>query len=594
MRSLLSLLVIIAALAVTPAPAHAQLFAAVAKAAEPAAAPAQDTVGPPAPAPEPDQLGRISPRGTMRGYIDAMAQEDYAKAGQFFDLSALSKSDRTKRALTLPVIFQSMLDDNGSLRPTALLSDLPQGVSDDNLPEEQERIGSFTVDDKSVPILLEHKKLDDGTLVWLISADTVRQIPKEYTDANDYSVNKILPQALLEHKWAGVAAGHWVAMGLLIIAAYLACWGASSAFFYAAESLWRRRRADTPQGVFKAFSLPVRLYATVWLIIFSAHAVGISVIVRQYVSKANIIVAGVAVLILLWQLIDVFSSIMQRRMMRNGQLGALSTVMFFRRGVKFILIALGAITVLDTLGFNVTAGLTALGIGGIALALGAQKTVENLVGSLTVIFDQPVRVGDFCKVGDTTGTIEQIGMRSTRIRTLDRTLVTIPNGDFAAQRIENYAHRDRFKFQTTLGVRYETSPDQIRYLLMELRSMLFAHSRVTRDPARVRFLGFGADSLKIEIFTYILSTDHGEFLEIQEDLNLRIADILEDSGTSLAFTSQTLYLARDTGMSREKKEAAEKKVADWREKTGLKNPSYDDDYIRSIENTIAFPQKTGG
>lgn len=552
--------------------------------------PAETTQTAPAPEIPADPLGRRSPRGAVQGYIAAMGAEDYTRAAQYFDTSELGRTEK-KHLPEMIKIFQEMLDDNGALKPTALLSDQPQGASDDNLPEDQEQVGFFSPGGQKTPIFLEKEKDEDGNPTWLFSAATVKLIPAEYTKANAYAINNFLPPMLVDNKWGGVPCGHWLAMVALVIICYLAAWALVGALVFLLGRIWRKNNAERINAVIKAFALPVRLYATVRLLVYTAHLIGISVIVRQYFSKANIIVAGVALLILLWRLIDVFASLAQRHMMRNGQLGALSTVMFFRRSMKFIVIALGAITVLDTLGFNVTAGLTALGIGGIALALGAQKTVENLVGSLTVIFDQPVRVGDYCKVGDISGTIEQIGMRSTRIRTLDRTLVTIPNGDFAGQKIENYAHRDRFKFQTELGVRYETSPDQIRYLLVELRKILFAHSRVARDPSRVRFLGFGADSLRIEIFAYILSSDYNEFLEIQEDLNLRIADVLDASGTSLAFTSQTLYLARDSGLSKEKKSAAEAEVAEWRRKMGERMLRLDEEYIRTIENTITYPPK---
>ncbi|MGH6917175.1 MAG: mechanosensitive ion channel family protein [Geminicoccaceae bacterium] len=130
----------------------------------------------------------------------------------------------------------------------------------------------------------------------------------------------------------------------------------------------------------------------------------------------------------MWRIVDGLGEVSSERRLRRGQLGALSVIRFFRRSAKFIIASVAGIAVLDSLGFDVTVGLAALGIGGIAIAFGAQKTVENLVGGLTLIADQPVRVGDFCRFGQTLGTVEDIGMRSTRIRTLDRTVVTVPNG----------------------------------------------------------------------------------------------------------------------------------------------------------------------
>lgn len=566
---------------VTPAPA--QLLSMPEKPAEKTEAAPQ--------AQAPDALGRDTPRGTVRGYLDAMAKADYTRAGAYFDFSALPEKDRAVRQPNIAKTFQKLLDQGGSIRPVSVLSDAAKGDDGDELDENLDRVGNFRVDGENVPIYVQKVADSAGAQVWLFSAETVKRIPAVFTQTNFLSVDKVLPASLVKMKWGGVSAGHWLVMAGLAVAAYLAAWALVGGIFRVVEYVSRRRNPNKAMGVVRAFALPIRLYSAVWILVFSAQAIGISIIVRQYFSKATVIVAWVAILILLWRLIDVFSAMGQRWMMRTGHLGALSTVMFFRRSMKFILIALGGITVLDTLGFNVTTGLTALGIGGIALALGAQKTVENLVGSLTVIFDQPVRVGDFCKVGETLGTVEQIGMRSTRIRTLDRTLVTIPNGDFSAQKIENYAYRDRFRFQAELGVRYETSPDQIRYLLVELRKILYAHARVAAEPCRVRFLGFGSDSLRIEVFAYILTHDYNEFLEIQEDLNLRIADILEASGTSLAFSSQTLYLARDSGLPQERKKQAEEKVAAWRKEKGSNVLQFEPDYIKSIENTIQYPPK---
>ena len=150
-----------------------------------------------------------------------------------------------------------------------------------------------------------------------------------------------------------------------------------------------------------------------------------------------------------------------------------------------------------------------LGVGGIAVALAAQKTVENFIGGITLYADQPVRVGEFCRFGGTVGTVEDVGLRSTRVRTLDRTIVTIPNSEFSNFQIENFARRDRIWYHPTLNVHYETTPDQIRYILVEARRMLYAHPKVDSASARIRFVGFGRASLDLEVFSYVTVTDYG-------------------------------------------------------------------------------------
>jgi MscS family membrane protein len=207
-----------------------------------------------------------------------------------------------------------------------------------------------------------------------------------------------------------------------------------------------------------------------------------------------------------------------------------------------ILVGLSAaLIVLHIAGVELTGVFAGLGLGGIALALAAQKTLENFLGGVMVIGDAPVRVGDFCKVGEHQGTIEDIGLRSTRIRTMDRTLVHIPNALLSAVSLENFAGRDKIRFLHTLGLQRETTADQLRRIIEESQQMLSAHSRVETESARIRFIKVGVSSLDIEVLVYVLETDFTAFLAVQEDLLLRIMDIVESCGARLALPSQRMY-----------------------------------------------------
>lgn len=230
-----------------------------------------------------------------------------------------------------------------------------------------------------------------------------------------------------------------------------------------------------------------------------------------------------------------------------------------------------------------------LGIGGLAVALAAQPTLQNFLSGLTLYADRPVSVGDFCKFGDQSGTIEHIGMRSTRIRSLDRTIISVPNSDFAGMQIENYAHRDRTRFATTLQLRYETTPDQLRYVLAELRKLLIAHPRVIDEPCRVRFAGFGAYSLDIDVFTYIKTADVADFQAIREDILLSMINVMDDAGAQFAFPSSLEYRATDLPVDDEKRIAAEKRVGDWREAQNLPFPDFSQIDKFALNNTLAYP-----
>ena len=246
---------------------------------------------------------------------------------------------------------------------------------------------------------------------------------------------------------------------------------------------------------------------------------------------------------------------------------------------------------LQSLGADLIPILAGLGVGGLAVALAAQRTLANLLGSLLLYINKPVKVGDFCRYGDQIGTVEEIGWLSTRIRSLERTLVTVPNSDFSEMKLENFAVRDERLFRLTLQLRYETTPDQMRYILVKLRELLIGHPMVTPSPDRVRFVGLGAFSKDLEVFAYLRCRDQGVFLAVQEDLLLRMEGIIDAAGSGFAFPSQTAYLTRDSGLDIERQGQAESEIQDMRSKGKLPFPELEDDELERLEDSIDYPPK---
>jgi MscS family membrane protein len=233
--------------------------------------------------------------------------------------------------------------------------------------------------------------------------------------------------------------------------------------------------------------------------------------------------------------------------------------------------------------------LAGLGIGGIAIAFAAQKTLENLFGGISVLADEVIRVGDYCRFGDRTGTVEDISLRSTRVRTDARTELSIPNGALATMNIENFARRDKILFNPVLSIRCETTADQLRYLLAEIRRMLYEHPKVGSDSANIRFANFDSGALRVEITSFVLTRDANEFAAVREDLLFRIMDIVEKSGSGFAFPSQTLYLSRDPGLHNEKAAAAEQQVQQWRDEHKLPFPDYAPADKSGFRGSIVYP-----
>ena len=229
------------------------------------------------------------------------------------------------------------------------------------------------------------------------------------------------------------------------------------------------------------------------------------------------------------------------------------------------------------------------GIGGIAVALAVRPTLENLIGGFILFLDKPVRVGDYCTFGDQSGTVEYIGVRSTQLRAIDRTQISIPNAQFADMQIVNWAKCDTMLINETLGLRFETDAEQMRYVLAKIREMLHSHPRIEAETIRVRFIGYGDSSKNVDLRIYAKTREWNDFYSIREDVLLRIDDIVEASGTGFAFPSQTLYWSRDPGLDAERTEQAHQEVATWRRRRELPFPRFSSTALEGLSGKLKYP-----
>jgi MscS family membrane protein len=250
-----------------------------------------------------------------------------------------------------------------------------------------------------------------------------------------------------------------------------------------------------------------------------------------------------------------------------------------------------AIWVAYSFGVPVTPLLASLGVGGLAIALAVRPTLENVIGGFILFADKPVRVGDFCRYGDEIGTVEEIGLRSTKIRSLERTTVTVPNAEFSQMKLDNFAKRDLRLLKTVLQLRHETTPEQMRWILAKLRELLLGHPMITPEPARVRFVGYGGYSKDVEIFAYLRCQDQDTFLAIKEDILLRVGDIVLEGGSGFAFPSQTTYFSRDGGLKENRKQTAENQVSLWRARGRLPFPEFEEHERDRLRDVLDYPPK---
>jgi MscS family membrane protein len=533
-----------------------------------------------APAKSADPLGRSTPQGFVKGLMNALANRDYERAERYFETGSADVKGKARR---LASQFHEILDRAGTITTPTEMSLSPEGNQNDGLAENLEHFGSLQVKDKETPLLAKRVEREDSQ-IWLVSAETLSEMAAlpgiNARNAPDQPLLNRIPEGPIV---AGAPLSHLLAL-LLIAAVSLAAAAGLVMLRGPVLRLVTRKRDETRLAKFAdALAMPLRLMiaAGLFVAIIGSQSVGLSVLARYHGVYIAQFVAGIGLTWLIWRIADAVSVYVLDQMSRRGQVAAYSVVSFLKRLVQAAIVVAFIVVLIRSLGVDVTTALAALGLGGLAVALGAQKLFENLIGSLTLVADRPVRVGDFCRFGTALGTVEDIGIRSTRIRTLSRTVVTVPNGEFASMQIENYSSRDRFWFNHKLNLRYETSPEQVRYLLQELRAMLLAHPRVNPDPARVRFISLGVHSIDLEIFAYVHAHSFDEYLEIQEDLLLRCMDVVKQSGAGFAFPSQTLYVARDGGIDKAKARDAEDAVRNWQDNGSLQGHRFDGDDIRT-------------
>ncbi len=559
-RSLLTVLLLLAALFAMPALAAPAWSQTAPNGAAAPAAPAK---------PAKDPYGRETPQGMVSGLMSALAAADYGRAVQYFQTNSVPGMTNWSvlSGEALARRFQAVLDRAGTVTTAADLSNDPNGDVKDGLAPDLERFGAVKIPTGEVPLLA--KRIErNGQQMWLVSDGTLREVPALYRTVAENGAGVPWLDRLPEGPTvAGAPLSHWIAILIAACLSFAIAW-ALTGLRGPIERFVRHGGDETKLSRFiEASSGPLRILIALLFFGILMQWLGVTVVARYRALFVVQLIGWLAVVWLMWRWADAAGEVILGQMSRRGQLSAYSAVSFLNRAFKALLIVLLIASLLGAFGVNVTAGLAALGVGGLAIALGAQKLFENLIGSLTLIADRPMRIGDFGKFGDTLGTVEEIGIRSTRIRTLDRTVLTVPNGQLSAQTIENYTQRDRYWFHPILNLRYETSPDQMRHVLQALRTMLAEHSKVDATTARVRLISLGAHSLDIEIFAYVIAWDYAGFLEVQEDLILRCMDIVAASGTGFAFPSQTLYLGRDDGLDEERTRAAEEIIRRQRDQT---------------------------
>ena len=488
-------------------------------------------------APVKDTLGRATPRVMVLGFLNATRKGNTELAALYLN-TPLRGEAAAVLARQLGVVLDRRL-------PVHLnqISDLPEGSVPNPLRPDEDVIGKIDTADGQLDIIVEHVDRGKFGKVWLFSRQTLASIPSVFGELSS-PLEEFLPEFMVTTRVAGIPVFEWLALFVGMPFLFLLTGALSRTLAWGVGALRRRLRHSADPMNPQLLPLPVRLLLIALVIWWLVARVPLPLLARQFWSTTALLIAissGIWLLLLL-------SSWGEDWLVgRNkGLSGLVSVLRLSRRITDGLFVFAGFLFVLYHFGINLTAALAGLGVGGIAVALAAQKTLENVIGGVSLVADQALRVGDFLSLGDVQGTVEEVGLRSTRIRTLDRTLVSLPNGQIANMRLETFSVRDRFWFHPVIGLRYETTSVQLHSVLANLREFVSTHHNIDPASVRVRFIRFGAFSLDVEVFAYVSARDWSNFLEIQEELLFGIIEIVHKAGTEIAFPSQTLYVAADS------------------------------------------------
>ncbi len=498
---------------------------------------AQDNSSPAADGPviPADQFDRGTPLRSAEGFLAAVDDADYEAAAEFLDLrnlrgeaGALSGAQLTRRLFV--IINRATWVDVDDLL------DHPAGRSNDNLPDYRDSIGVVLDGDKEIRLLMQKVPRGDGVSIWKISNATVSLIPKLYSTYGYLEWIEDLRRSLPNVAFLGFELFKWViafGVGILVY---------TTVFLIALAIRRILGDPETPshRRVFRFLILPVGIWAVIISMSTAATSLG-----RGVTAETMERLSPVPILVTVWMVFggmnlmrDIYSSRLQQR----DRSGAAVLLRPASNALK-LLIGLGAALIyLDKLGINITTVLAGLGVGGIAVALALQKPMEDVFGAITLYTQQPVRVGDFCCVGTEMGTIEEIGLRTTRLRTLANTLIAIPNARLANEPIDNISARKKILYRPILRLRYDTTPEQLTHILDGIREMFSSHERILQDNHRVRFKEIADDALLVEVYAYLNTKDWSVYLELAEELNMRILEIVAQAGTTLSLPARTLHI----------------------------------------------------
>ncbi|MDA8752769.1 mechanosensitive ion channel family protein [Halieaceae bacterium] len=535
---------------------------------------------------------RSSPAGELSGQtpLEAllalrkdMREKRHDRAEHYLDLRYLPEgmeaysAEQLLEALAYVFGQQNIIDINQ-------LSDSPQGNLDDGLPSYRDQIGTVTISSGDVPIYLQRVPDGKGGHVWKISNATVARIPEMWEELGYSPVAIFISKLLPETTFMGM--DNWQLAATIFF--FIIAWPLAALGSYILMRIALLIPNGFPLGIKRFFRISVRFFLFIAIARILINQLGLSLTARVYLESSGVDYIAYTVLVL--GLVSLLRDYQIRKMERAGKAHYAALLRPFTTIFKILLITGIALFWADQAGYNMSTILAGLGVGSLAVALAAQKTLENVIGAITLYTARPVKPGDFCRFGTVKGTVEEIGLRSTVIRTMNRTLLVIPNSIFSSVEVENYTSRDRIRFYRELQLQMTTA-DQLRVILGHLRELFYSHPMVQQETASVRFERIDAATAVIRIDAGIPTRDFLEYLAVSEDLNLRMVELIHACGAVFSGPGQVLQLREFYQASDAKMAEITSTLSQWREQDRLPFPDYSEDAKAAMVDSLDYPPK---
>jgi len=530
-----------------------------------------------------DENSQATPLEAMLKLRRASERNDWERAGEVLDRRYLPEEleEYTDEQLLKHlgyVFYQQNIIDLGRL------SDHAQGHVDDGLPAYRDQVGSVKLSKEVVPIYLQRVPDGKGGRVWKVSNATVAKIPLMWEELGPSPVAIYLNEVLPDFKLMGL--NNWQLVSTVVF--FLLSWPLATLITFLLLQLSLKIPNSFSLGLERFFRRPLRFFLFMQIARELISAMGLSVTARILLESSGM--DYIAYTVLLMGLLSLIRDYQIRKMQLAGNAQYVALLKPFTTIIKCTVLIIIALFWANQAGYDMSTILAGLGVGSLAVALAAQKTLENVIGAVTLYTARPVSAGDFCRFGDIFGTVEEIGLRSTLIRTLNRTLVVIPNAVFSSMEIENFSSRDRIRYFRNLRMRL-FSAEQTRFVLAEIRKLMLSHPRLLQETISVRFEYIQDGNAMLRIDAGVNTTDFQDYLAVAEDLNLHIVEIVQGAGAAFTGPGQLVELHQYEPTTEEQEAQYRQMLEELREQEQLPFPDYSAGEREALKGTLDYPPK---